>query len=521
MMRSMALMATIMMALPAWAQRKADFQFAPETVEKSGPASKTMQKALKLYESKDYYSASIELHKVIEGESGDADANKERATFWMGKTLYHLKFYSAALSYFDRIVQNSAHRYFPATLKWLAALSRELPESVGILKKIGKYDKSHLEQPALDSIKHELLYLLGRYHYAEGHFQQAIDLLGEVPEKSKFFARAKFVQGITYVRLYQAKPAAKAFKHLLRVAIETPDAPEIVKFQSLARLSLARVFYSVKQFNLAIKYYDQLEPSHPGWLQSLFEASWAHFQANHFGKSLGNIHTLNAPYFEDQYFPESHILKSVVYWKHCQWGRSKEAISEFVNKYPQLYKSLKKIIDKYTDPTEFYDYAEKIRSMKVLRSGATGRMARSVLSDKTLQKTFQYVDELGRELKQIQNADPAWKATAIAGVILQDLTLQESLAKREAGDLAQRRIKRLSKEMRDLHKQALKVEYEIIRGQKNELEVAVRKELVLPAGSRGRDIQPDEEHLIWPFDGQYWRDELGYYRYKIASRCKK
>src|SRR5512136_481345 len=92
----------LLIAAPAPAQeKKPDFTFQPETVEKSGPASKTLEKALKLYEANDFYSASIELHKVIEGETGDSDANRQRAEFWMGKTLYHLHFYSASLSYFD------------------------------------------------------------------------------------------------------------------------------------------------------------------------------------------------------------------------------------------------------------------------------------------------------------------------------------------------------------------------------------------------------------------------------------
>src|SRR5262249_44487447 len=83
-------------------------KFAPDATKSgaaAGPASKTLERALKLYDSEDFYSASIELHKVIEGESGDAEVNKQKAEFWMGKTLYNLKFYSASLSYFDRIVQ--------------------------------------------------------------------------------------------------------------------------------------------------------------------------------------------------------------------------------------------------------------------------------------------------------------------------------------------------------------------------------------------------------------------------------
>jgi tetratricopeptide (TPR) repeat protein len=513
----------LLWAAPALAQKKDDFVFQPETVEKSGPASKTLQKSLKLYENRDYYSASIELHKVIEGETGDSDANRQRASFWMGKTLYHLNFFSAALSYFDRIVQKGdQHRYYNATLKWLASLSRQLPESAGILSKIGKYTRAQLEQPALEKVRDELFYLLARHHYAQGNFKDAISLFSGVPSTSPFYAKAKFMEGIAHVRTYKARPAVGAFKALLRAAKEAPATKDIKRFEELAVMSLARVFYSTRQYNLSIKYYDQLWQDSPHWLDSLFEAAWSHFQKNNFSKSLGNIHTLNAPYFEDRFFPESVILKAVVYFNNCLYNQSAEAIKEFNAKYPPLRKQLDAVVKQYKDPTEFFEYSMKIRNKTAGLGDAAGRLARAALSDRQLQKSFKYVHELERELSQVQSADPAWKATAIAGVVLQDLTLQRSLAQNEAGQQALRRMKRVSKEIQELIKQAIKVEYETINGQKNKLEASLRNEQAVPANVANQmNINPDDEHLFWPFDGQYWRDELGYYRFRIQSQCSR
>ena len=31
----------------------------------------------------------------------------------------------------------------------------------------------------------------------------------------------------------------------------------------------------------------------------------------------------------------------------------------------------------------------------------------------------------------------------------------------------------------------------------------------------------DDEKIVWPFTGEYWRDELGYYRVKIANKCQR
>ncbi len=519
--RSISLICTILLfSSPALGQ---DFEFQPETVEKSGPPSKTLQKALKLYEAQDYYSASIELHKVIEGETGDSQANAQRAEFWMGKTLYHLHFYSASLSYFDRIVQKGqGHRYYAATLKWLASLSRKLPESAGILKKIGKYSRTQLEQPALEKVRDELFYLLGRYHYTKGNFKEAISLFSSVAPASPFYARAKFMEGITNVRLYQAKPAARAFKALLRAAQEAPSTHEIKRFEELAILSMARVFYSVKQFKKAIKYYDKIEPESLHWLDSLFEQSWAYFQINDFSKALGNIHTINAPYFDTEFYPESYILRAVIYFQNCLFPQSKEAIAEFNVKYPPLRKQIRSLLKQYKDPADFYDFAIKIQKKRAGLSRTVGRLARTALSDRTLQKTFKYVHELDRELKQVQGADPAWKATAIAGVVLQDLTLQKSLAQNEAGQMAQRRLRREAKNIQRLIKEGIKVEYETINGERGKLQAALRNEQVVPANTRDQTkITPDEEHLFWPFDGQYWRDELGYYKFRIRSVCTR
>src|SRR5688572_21382041 len=159
--------------------KKDDMEF--DAVDaKSGPPSKTLERAIKLYDKKDFFSASIELKKVLDGESGDDAGNKQRAEFFMGKTLYQMGFYAGSLAYFDKIVQaGPAHGYHGATLKWLAALSRVLPETSGILEKIGTYDPAGLDAPIMEGVRDELYYLLGRHFYrkgGDGDFDTAIGL---------------------------------------------------------------------------------------------------------------------------------------------------------------------------------------------------------------------------------------------------------------------------------------------------------------------------------------------------------
>ncbi|HND12978.1 MAG TPA: hypothetical protein PLY80_21205, partial [Pseudomonadota bacterium] len=212
---------------------------AAPTVESSAPPSKTLERALKLYDSEDYYMASIELNKVVEGQSGDDEGNKQRAEFFMGKTLFNLKYYSASLSYFNKIVdKGQSHRYYQKTLQWLASLSRFLPESAGVLEKIGKYNRQDLEQPALEPVRNELYYLLARYHYTKSNFKEALELFALVPETNEFFGRSKYLEGIIHVRENRGKEAAEAFRQILRKA-KAGDA-NTVEFEDMANLALAR-----------------------------------------------------------------------------------------------------------------------------------------------------------------------------------------------------------------------------------------------------------------------------------------
>jgi TolA-binding protein len=104
---------------------------AAPTVESSAPPSKTLERALKLYDSEDYYMSSIELNKVVEGQSGDDEGNKQRAEFFMGKTLFNLKFYSASLSYFNKIVDKGPVAPLLPEDAAVAGFAVSLPSRVG------------------------------------------------------------------------------------------------------------------------------------------------------------------------------------------------------------------------------------------------------------------------------------------------------------------------------------------------------------------------------------------------------
>ncbi|HEY5936543.1 MAG TPA: hypothetical protein VIU61_17965 [Kofleriaceae bacterium] len=493
----------------------------------SGPPSKTLERAIKLYDKKDFFSSSIELKKVLDGESGDDAKNKQRAEFFMGKTLYQMGFYAGSLAYFDKIVTaGDAHTYHAAALKWLAALSRVLPETSGILEKIGSYDEAALQDGGLASVRDELYFLLGRHYYrrgGDGDFDKAIQLFQKVSRENEFFIKAKFFEGVTYVRKYEGKPAVDAFKEILIIGQERPrqyKADDIANYNELAQLQMARVFYSTQQFDTSIKYFEKLDQNSLDWAESLFEASWAYYMKTLNSKALGNIHTLNAPYFENQFFPESVLLRSVIYYKYCLYDQAEEAIQDYNDRYIPLAKNLKDLTDKYADNAEFYEYVKKVKAGKAGLDPTTQRLVMSVLNDKTLLKTFAWVDELNNELAMLQKSDKAWQTTQVAAEVLQELTVQQSVASADAGKVARDRVIRLHGELTRLSRDGTKIKFEILNAKAEKISAEAMKVRVDP-NTREEPIVIDDEHFQWKFNGEYWKDELGYYRFKIRSRCPK
>ena len=76
-------------------------------------------------------------------------------------------------------------------------------------------------------------------------------------------------------------------------------------------------------------------------------------------------------------------------------------------------------------------------------------------------------------------------------------------------------------QLRQLLAQALRIQIEVSRKEREALEGSLAK------GSQVevvRDLKysyaVSDEHLYWPYEGEFWRDELGTYSYTLTKGCK-
>ena len=511
----------------------------PPAPAAEGPPSEALANALRLYQQEHYLEASVQFQRVVEGETQDAPANVQKAQFFLGKALYHLRFYQSALAIFDEITQQGqAHNYFGQTLQWLAQLATQLPEPAGIIEKVGRYGVDQLDQfntPESADLYNHLIYLMGRYKYQQLEFDEAVALFQRVDRQSDHYVYARFFEGIAHVRLRRAQPAIQSFRSIIEAIDQGVTGIEDVgRMRDLAWLSLARVYYTASNrtdaetgdrqidgrlLGNAVEAWNRIGTGSEYWLDALFEESWAFFLADEYSRALGNIHTLYSPYFDDAYYPEALVLKAVVFFSACQIPNAEAMIALFHERYDPVNTELQGALAQFQDNQAFFDFLQRVRAGEANLSPRIRAIVASSLSDRTLLRHLEYVRLLEAEEARLGQAPEEFKNSSLGSRILQDIFVAKSFAIDQTGDLARGRYSRLIDELNELMTQVDTVELEIATYTRGQLSQEMREQQTQVQRARGLNVEVDEEHQVWPFDGEYWRDELGFYRQQVTSQC--
>jgi hypothetical protein len=507
-----------------------------------GQPTQAAAQAKRLYEGEKWWDAAKALYRVSTGETGDDEGNKQLAQFNLAKALYKLRFYQAAYSIFSEIADKPNHLKYGDTLLWLAKLATDLPEPADIIERVGKYNEDQVgkfNNKEQQELFWQLNYLLGRYKYRNGEFPDALTLFEKVDRSSKYYVQAQFFGGVSNVQMHQSKPAVQAFQRIL-AAIEQGDVDveDEARMRDLAYLSMARTFYSASvklddttnqptvdqtRLSAAVKYWNKVDVASEYWLDALFEESWAYFMAGDYSHALGNIHTIESPYFPHSYYPEADVLRAVIYFSNCQYDDAFTIVAKFRAQYEPIRDELTKTLDRFkkgaNQEEAFYTFLKDVRDDKAQLDAKIAPIVKTSLSDRQLLRSLQYVHLLEEESARFEKAPASFKEAKVAEVVKDSIHDARELAIRNAGDLARGRYERNLADLNEQLRNGQKILIDITAAQRNTLDQVIQGSQTTVEESKANIVKPDDEHVIWPFNGEYWRDELGFYRQTITSKC--
>jgi tetratricopeptide (TPR) repeat protein len=515
-----------------------------------GEGKARLDLAKKLLADKEWQPAALAFDAILR-EASLAEVHDE-ARFRLAVALARDGLVHSALSRFDEVLSRGAQgsRFFHNSLEWIFYLGRRTANESVILSRVARFAGEPFPPGAQDKFHT----LLARYSYERG---LALSEAGQAAESRKAFdearklaarvrgegaavpsggdveatspadgnlpAQARFLEGLVLYAQGDSQAAVESFKDVVRLTNPRRAKVQDPRIRELAFEQLARIHYEYKQNRYAIFYYQKMPWGGPSWLEGLWESSYAYYRIGDYQKALGNLITLHSPYFQDEYFPESHVLKSIIYYENCRYPEARAILEDFNATYEPVHGELDRLTGKATPVAGLYDLIDASRRGRTPAGPAMRKVLKAAFTDRNIERLDVSIHEVEQELdEKLPRAREAFRGSPLAADLKKRLEGERRRLVAEAGARARQKLEYERDALKELLQQSLRIKIEVSRKEREALEMA------LSSGGRSEVVRPykfsaavSDEHLFWPYEGEFWRDELGTYSYTLTKGCRE
>jgi len=198
-------------------------------------------------------------------------------------------------------------------------------------------------------------------------------------------------------------------------------------------------------------------------------------------------------------------------------------LTRFLARYEPILEELQRIAKENSTTEDYVRVLDQLESddfvnMKDDQAVILSRILAIALSDRDLEKNARALEEVREERERVDTLALAIPvATELKSILSEDV---QTLTER-AGKTVEQRLAEERENIKSLVQQAIRIDIETARSEQERIESRLRD-----VQSRPRELQKtfvewaDDEKLVWPFEGEYWRDELGTYELTLAQSCR-
>lgn len=240
---------------------------------------------------------------------------------------------------------------------------------------------------------------------------------------------------------------------------------------------------------------------------------------NDFERALGAFHSLHSPFYSGRYYPELYILEATAYLNLCNFEKSHRALEEFREEYLNQRPALQGYLEETVEPEEYWQLMEDSYGDGAERQ-IPELFTNAVLEDLAFYNMHQVVRALEAEREALtSNMDTLGE---FGEQVLETVDEQLEMNIVEGGIIVQQRLTDVDQELQEWETSALQIEFDI----ENEEREEIRREMQNPgyetpdtreAGTTLMVVADDWQS--WPFEGEYWLDEVDSYRSQMRTEC--
>ena len=451
---------------------------------------------------------------------------------------YDAKFCLAKALYQEGILSGASRPLVEVLLKGAGGNRPHFREAFAMLKvlsaKIGYRPPLLAELTTVDlkalnpEFAHEFNYFMGKFFYDYNDMVKAREHLSKVAQGAPDYPEARYLMGVAQLGAVQtdddlrakAPEAVRNFQEAILAAEKAVGGSE--EILQLGYLALARVYYEVGLYDVAMFYYRKLPAESSRNAQAMFEIAWTFFLKNDHKRALGTFQMLNSPYYKKWFYPDLGILEATIYLNLCKFDQSKLALARLQKDYLDRRPALKKFKDQVVEKgpewawnammTYYNGDGEKTLGLPRL-------FADAVMDDLAFYNIYKVVQVLQKERDALKaNISSLGE---LGEEVLKRVEEQLRIKINEGGLVVQQRLAGLDAELQRLDLQATQISFDLDKEEKEQIQERIKSgDAAKTRADVGTTlfVVADDWHP-WPFEGEYWLDEIGNYRSNLRTEC--
>ena len=480
------------------------------------------QKAYTLYTQKSYAPAASILYNL--SRAGDSDEIRMKSRLYLGVALYRLNFPQIASFPLVKVVQEGTDEQKKVAMDYMVAIADKLSEDSLLSYTLKRTVPENLSKSA--TIIYE--FRMGESFEAVGNYDEAIKHYEIALAGAKNKQPIRYAMALTYLKMKKTDQAILFFEQIFKVVNKDPMT-SVRKMTAI--MGLARAYYQAEKWDEAAKVYRQVPKDNSFYRQSLFELSWTLFRSGKLRSALSPIQTLHSPYYQNFYDPESLLLRSTILFYVCKYDEIDKIKKSFEKSYSSAANSIKNFISSKASEQEMYQelYQASVELNRVTKGGSlksSGKLPffilRSLIEERDIRLMNEYVERLNVERA---NLPKTFNTVSLGEPLVRYgqkiIDGRKKFAQNKIGKIGILHLQEKQSEILDTAKQMDLLKYEIL---------GMKKEAIRKKSTDSAEASPNQKftwnyyvqngYRYWPFQGEYWRDEIGNYQYVGVNSCE-
>ncbi|MCB9678837.1 MAG: hypothetical protein H6737_27290 [Alphaproteobacteria bacterium] len=354
-------------------------------------------------------------------------------------------------------------------------------------------------------------YLVARDLLRRDRLGPTLDWLKRVDGDSPDFADAESVRGVVLAAQGKNEEALVPLQTARALGVSL-DKGE--RFDTKILMNLARAYYGARNWGQSIYHYKQVPRDSDFWVEAHFEEAWAHFMGADMSGALGLLHSFSSPFMDGLWYPEADMLRVQGLFMMCKFGTAVEEMDAFEKHYQPVLEQLDGALTGLDEAGTFADVGSyldkgipKLPPLVIRRYRSEDRIAEARTAVDHYRTEADGLEALGKH------------GTKVAGWLN---GRADTIAKREGGRI----LTRIKGERDELHRMLTDLELarvDILQLESRLYERAAAtgtlEDLTADRIGKLRELRKKKGYQVWPFEGEYWADELGWYQVDSRSDC--